>query len=53
MKRARPSVPLRPESAVEGTLQPALPDELDQRAERLMRRLCDKGWTKAELGDSE
>jgi nicotinamide-nucleotide amidase len=29
------------------TLQPALPDELDQRAERLMRRLCDKGWTVA------
>ena len=27
------------------TLQPALPDELDERAERLMRRLCDKGWT--------
>ena len=27
------------------TLQPALPRELDERAERLMRRLCDKGWT--------
>jgi len=27
------------------TLEPALPDELDRRAERLMRRLCDKGWT--------
>ena len=27
------------------TLQPALPDEMDERAERLMRRLCDKGWT--------
>ena len=27
------------------TLQPALPDELDQRAERLMRRLCEKDWT--------
>lgn len=29
------------------TLQPALPGELDERAERLMRRLCDKGWTVA------
>lgn len=29
------------------TLEPALPDELDRRAERLMRRLCDKGWTVA------
>jgi nicotinamide-nucleotide amidase len=27
------------------TLQPALPDELDERAERLMRRLCDRDWT--------
>ena len=27
------------------TLQPALPDELDERAERLMHRLCDRGWT--------
>ena len=27
------------------TLQPALPDELDERAERLMRRLCDRGLT--------
>ena len=27
------------------TLQPALPDELDQRAERLMRRLCEKELT--------
>ena len=25
------------------TLQPALPDELDRKAERAMRRLCDKG----------
>ena len=24
------------------TLEPALPDELDQRAEKLMRRLCDR-----------
>lgn len=29
------------------TLQPALPKALDERAERLMRRLCDKGWTVA------
>ena len=29
------------------TLEPALPDELDERAERLMHRLCDKGWTVA------
>ena len=27
------------------TLQPALPDELDQRAERLMRRLCEQDLT--------
>jgi nicotinamide-nucleotide amidase len=27
------------------TLQPALPDELDQRAERLMRRLCELDLT--------
>jgi nicotinamide-nucleotide amidase len=27
------------------TLQPALPDQLDEQAERLMRRLCDKGLT--------
>jgi len=26
------------------TLQPALPDELDSRAERLMRRVCEKKW---------
>ncbi len=26
------------------TLEPALPDDLDERAERLMRRLCDRGW---------
>ena len=26
------------------TLQPALPDELDSRAESLMHRVCDKGW---------
>ena len=25
------------------TLQPALPDHLDEQAERLMRRVCDKG----------
>jgi nicotinamide-nucleotide amidase len=25
------------------TLEPALPDHLDEQAERLMRRLCDKG----------
>ena len=25
------------------TLQPALPDHLDEHAERLMRRICDKG----------
>jgi nicotinamide-nucleotide amidase len=25
------------------TLQPALPDDLDEQAERLMHRLCDKG----------
>ena len=25
------------------TLEPALPDQLDEQAERLMRRLCDKG----------
>jgi nicotinamide-nucleotide amidase len=29
------------------TLQPALPAELDQRAERLMRRLCEQGLTVA------
>ena len=27
------------------TLEPALPDELDQQAERLMRRLCERGLT--------
>jgi nicotinamide-nucleotide amidase len=27
------------------TLQPALPDRLDEQAERLMRRLCDRGLT--------
>ena len=27
------------------TLQPALPDDLDDRAERLMHKLCDRGWT--------
>jgi nicotinamide-nucleotide amidase len=27
------------------TLEPALPKALDQRAERLMRRLCEEGWT--------
>ena len=27
------------------TLEPALPDDLDDRAERLMHRLCDSGWT--------
>jgi len=26
------------------TLEPALPRELDERADRLMRRLCDKDW---------
>lgn len=29
------------------TLQPALPDPLDEQAERLMRRLCDRGLTVA------
>jgi nicotinamide-nucleotide amidase len=29
------------------TLEPALPDNLDEQAERLMRRLCDKGLTVA------
>lgn len=29
------------------TLEPSLPKALDERAERLMRRLCDKGWTVA------
>ena len=29
------------------TLEPALPDGLDGRAERLMRALCDRGWTVA------
>lgn len=29
------------------TLEPALPHELDERAERLMRALCDKGWSVA------
>src|SRR3954465_8911187 len=29
------------------TLQPALPDHLDQQAERLMHRLCDQGLTVA------
>jgi len=30
---------------VSETLEPALPDELDEQAERLMRRLCDKDLT--------
>jgi len=29
------------------TLEPALPDHLDEQAERLMHRLCDKGLTVA------
>jgi nicotinamide-nucleotide amidase len=29
------------------TLEPALPDQLDEQAERLMRRLCDKDLTVA------
>jgi nicotinamide-nucleotide amidase len=29
------------------TLEPALPTELDRKAERLMRRLCDRGLTVA------
>ena len=29
------------------TLEPALPNHLDEQAERLMRRLCDKGLTVA------
>lgn len=29
------------------TLEPALPDDLDDRAERLMHRLCDEGLTVA------
>jgi nicotinamide-nucleotide amidase len=29
------------------TLEPALPDHLDEKAERLMRRLCDAGLTVA------
>ena len=29
------------------TLEPALPDDLDEQAERLMRRLCDEGLTVA------
>lgn len=29
------------------TLEPALPDDLDERAERLMLQLCDKGLTLA------
>lgn len=29
------------------TLEPALPQELDERAERLMRTVCDRGWTVA------
>ena len=29
------------------TLDPALPEQLDERAEQLMRALCDKGWTVA------
>jgi nicotinamide-nucleotide amidase len=27
------------------TLEPALPDDLDERAETLMRAVCDRGWT--------
>ena len=29
------------------TIEPALPQELDERAERLMRAVCDRGWTVA------
>jgi nicotinamide-nucleotide amidase len=29
------------------TLEPALPDKLDEQAERLMRRMCDEGLTVA------
>jgi nicotinamide-nucleotide amidase len=32
---------------VSETLEPALPDELDSRAERLMDRVCDKEWSVA------
>jgi nicotinamide-nucleotide amidase len=32
---------------VSETLQPALPNELDERAERLMRAVCDRNWTVA------
>jgi nicotinamide-nucleotide amidase len=32
---------------VSETLEPALPDHLDEQAERLMNRLCDKGLTVA------
>ena len=27
------------------TLEPAIPDDLDERAEALMRRLCERDWT--------
>ena len=27
------------------TLEPALPDDLDERAEKIMRKVCDRGWT--------
>ena len=29
------------------TLEPALPDDLDERAERLMHAVCDRKWTVA------
>jgi nicotinamide-nucleotide amidase len=32
---------------VSETLEPALPHDLDERAERLMHALCDRGWTVA------
>src|SRR5581483_2388296 len=42
--RRSPTAPAK-ESHLSETLEPAIPDELDRQAERLMHKVCDKGLT--------